>query len=87
MTLYLKLHQKHIKSKLKVQLLSSRFGKLSDIVNMSQEGLVVAALLASVRRSDNLLHKEDFVDSQLGTTLNVNYYCPYCNYIQHCIKS
>ena len=74
MTLYLKGYQKYDRSKLKVQLLLSKFrlfnfdllyfcyhlryrviqyliGKLSDMVKMGQEDLVVAALLASVRTS------------------------------------
>ena len=67
-------YQKYIRSKLKVQLLFSKFrlftfdlsyfryhlryrviqyliGKLLDTVKMGQEGLVIAALLASVRIS------------------------------------
>ena len=74
MTLYLKGYQKYDKSKLKIQLLLSKFrlfnfdlsyfwyhlryrviqyliGKLSVMVKMGQEGLVVTALLTSVRTS------------------------------------
>ena len=74
MTLYLKGHQKYNRSKLKVQLLLSKFRlfnfdllyllyplrykvsqylirKLSGMVKMGQEILVVAVLLASVRTS------------------------------------
>ena len=74
MSLYLKEYQKYDRSKLKVQLLLSKFRlfnfdllhfwlplryrvtqylirKFSDMVKMGQEGLVVAALLVSVKSS------------------------------------
>ena len=44
-------------------------GKVSDMVKVSQEGSIVTALLASVLKSDNLLHEWGFFDSQSVTTV------------------
>ena len=44
--------------------------KLLDMKNMRQKSSVVAALLASVLETDNLLHKQGFVKTQSLRTVS-----------------
>ena len=48
-------------------------GKLSDMVKMGREGLVVATLINLSGYLENLLHKEDLVETQLLRTVAVEF--------------